>query len=63
MMRKKMIFPTINYQSADKECDLSIVTNHSITKDINWGLVNAFGFGGNNAALILSNPVYKENEI
>ena len=63
MMRNRKIFPTINYQNMDEEGDLSIVTNHSITKDINLGLVNAFGFGGNNAALVLANPVYKENEI
>ncbi len=44
--------PTINYQSADPKCDLNLVVNKGVDKELNLVLSNSFGFGGHNASLI-----------
>ena len=44
--------PTINYNTADPECDLNYIPNKAIEKNINYALSNAFGFGGHNASLL-----------
>ena len=45
--------PTINYKEADPECDLNIVPNEFIKKDLNIVMSNSLGFGGHNASIIL----------
>jgi 3-oxoacyl-[acyl-carrier-protein] synthase II len=45
--------PTLNYRTPDPECDLDYVPNQSRRKDISHALVNSFGFGGQNACLVL----------
>ncbi|MFL2988748.1 MAG: beta-ketoacyl-ACP synthase II [Candidatus Neomarinimicrobiota bacterium] len=44
--------PTINYRYPDLECDLNYVPNKGISKNINYGLSNSFGFGGHNSVII-----------
>ena len=44
--------PTINLRTPDPECDLDYVPNASRPLEINTILVNAFGFGGNNASVV-----------
>ncbi len=44
--------PTINYKNHDLECDLNYVPNKGISKNINYGLSNSFGFGGHNSVII-----------
>ncbi|HEY3052262.1 MAG TPA: beta-ketoacyl-[acyl-carrier-protein] synthase family protein [Thermoanaerobaculia bacterium] len=44
--------PTINLDIADPECDLDYVPHHSRRKELRAVLANAFGFGGNNAAMV-----------
>ena len=47
------VHPTINYGVPDKDCDLDCVPNESRSHDVNVALVNSFGFGGNNAVLVV----------
>lgn len=44
---------TINYKTQDPECDLNIVPNKNIKKDLNIVMSNSLGFGGHNASIIL----------
>jgi len=46
--------PTINLDEADPECDLDYVPHTMRAMPIRHALSNSFGFGGTNAALILS---------
>ncbi|MBW1999229.1 MAG: beta-ketoacyl-ACP synthase II [Deltaproteobacteria bacterium] len=48
-----IIPPTINYETPDPECDLDYVPNRARKKEVTAAMVNAFGFGGTNASLIL----------
>jgi len=52
-MKNHLIPPTINYEEPDPECDLNYVPNYSIPKDMQISLSNSFGFGGQNACLII----------
>ena len=45
--------PTINYKVKDEECDLNLVTNEILEKDLNVVMSNSLGFGGHNASVIL----------
>jgi 3-oxoacyl-[acyl-carrier-protein] synthase II len=45
--------PTINYRSADPECDLDYVPNEARDVPISIALSNSFAFGGANASLVL----------
>lgn len=42
---------TLNYQMPDPECDLNVVPNEGVKKDIHCAISNSFGFGGHNATL------------
>jgi 3-oxoacyl-[acyl-carrier-protein] synthase II len=52
-MRNNIIPPTINYQEPDPECDLDYVPNHAREAQPDVILSNSFGFGGQNACLII----------
>ncbi|ALU15135.1 beta-ketoacyl-acyl-carrier-protein synthase II FabF [Eubacterium limosum] len=45
---------TLNYQVPDPECDLNVVPNEGVKKDIRCAISNSFGFGGHNATLAFS---------
>ena len=47
------IHPTINYEHPDPDCDLDYVPNTSRTQQVDTVLSNSFGFGGQNAVLVL----------
>ena len=47
-----MLPPTINYDTADPECDLDYVPNTARSAVVQYALTNSFGFGGTNASLL-----------
>jgi 3-oxoacyl-[acyl-carrier-protein] synthase II len=51
-MRDGIIPPTINYTTADENCDLDIVPNQARKAELNVVMSNSFGFGGTNGVLI-----------
>ncbi len=52
-LNKNVIHPTLNYIDPDPNCALPGISPHSQKKSIRAALVNAFGFGSNNAVLVL----------
>ncbi len=53
---RRLIPPTINYQTPDPLCDLDYVPNRPRKASVRHVLSNSFGFGGHNACLIFSQP-------
>jgi 3-oxoacyl-[acyl-carrier-protein] synthase II len=54
VINENIIPPTINLNNPDPECDLDYVPNKARKAKVNKVLVNAFGLGGQNACLVLS---------
>ena len=52
-INRGMIPPTINYETADPECDLDYVPNQARTQTVDVCLSNSFGMGGQNCCLII----------
>jgi 3-oxoacyl-[acyl-carrier-protein] synthase II len=52
-LRDRVVPPTINYESADPDCDLDYVPNEAReVPDLGVTVSNSFGFGGHNATLV-----------
>lgn len=52
-LRDGVLPPTINYEEPDPQCDLDYVPNIARRADVNVVLSNSFGFGGQNATIIV----------
>jgi 3-oxoacyl-(acyl-carrier-protein) synthase len=48
-----IITPTLNYETPDPNCDLDYVPNIARKTPLKVALSNSFGFGNNNASLVL----------
>lgn len=55
-MREGIVPPTINQQTPDPACDLDCVPNVARRVRVDAALNNSFGFGGQNACLVLRRP-------
>ncbi len=53
-MREGVIPPTINYDNPDPAIELDVVPNVKRSADVSSVLSNSFGFGGQNACLVLA---------
>ena len=51
-LKHDFIPPTLNYQVKDEECDLNVVPNKGVKKDLHYVMSNSLGFGGHNASII-----------
>jgi 3-oxoacyl-[acyl-carrier-protein] synthase II len=51
---RDVVPPTLNQEHPDPECDLDYVPNRSRNMIVRAAMNNSFGFGGTNAALVLS---------
>jgi 3-oxoacyl-[acyl-carrier-protein] synthase II len=52
-LTEQLVHPTANYDTPDPECDLDVVGGEPRSMAIGGVIVNAFGFGGQNASLVL----------
>jgi 3-oxoacyl-[acyl-carrier-protein] synthase II len=52
-IRESVIPPTINYNNPDPDIPLDVVPDVSRKADVKNVLSNSFGFGGQNACLVL----------
>jgi len=53
---KGMITPTINLDNLDPACEalgLNFTPNKAVKKEVEYSIVNSFGFGGTNASLVI----------
>ena len=46
--------PTTTYETPDPDCDLDYVPNQPREQRIEYAMSNSFGFGGTNAALVMT---------
>ncbi len=55
-LRDQMVPPTINYSTADPDCDLDYVPNKPRKAKLDIIMSNSFGFGGQNNSVIITKP-------
>jgi 3-oxoacyl-[acyl-carrier-protein] synthase II len=53
VLQEGIIPPTINYETADPDCDLDYVPNTARSATVDIAMTNSLGFGGHNASLVL----------
>jgi 3-oxoacyl-[acyl-carrier-protein] synthase II len=53
-LARNVLPPTTNYETPDPDCDLDYVPNRAREQRVEHAMSNSFGFGGTNAALVMS---------
>jgi 3-oxoacyl-[acyl-carrier-protein] synthase II len=51
-IRDSILPPTINFETADPDCDLDYVINKKRKQEVNVAMSNSLGFGGHNATIV-----------
>ncbi|MDO4813611.1 MAG: beta-ketoacyl-ACP synthase II [Gemella sp.] len=51
-LKESFLPATINHMVDDEECDLNVIKNTPVEKDIKYAMSNSLGFGGHNTSLI-----------
>ncbi len=51
-IRDSVLPPTINFETADPDCDLDYVINTQRKQEVNVAMSNSLGFGGHNATIV-----------
>src|SRR5688572_8175750 len=59
-LQRGILPPTINYDTPDPECDLDYVPNKACEQRVHAAVSNSFGFGGTNAAIVLTRDLATE---
>lgn len=57
-MKESFAPPTINYRTPDPDCTLDYVPNEARDMDISLALTNSFGFGGQNASMVVQKGLH-----
>lgn len=52
-MNSGVVHPTLNQEVPDPECDLNYVPNLKQEREVNYAILNSFGFGGHNISIVL----------
>lgn len=52
-VQNDIVPPTINYENPDPECDLDYVPNKAKNMTVRYAMSNSFGFGGQNATVLI----------
>ncbi|PLX30913.1 MAG: beta-ketoacyl-[acyl-carrier-protein] synthase II [Ignavibacteria bacterium] len=55
-LQHQIMPPTINYREPDPDCDLDYVPNEARKAHLETVLTNSFGFGGQNATIVIRKP-------
>ena len=58
-LRTGLVHPTVNYDDPDPACDLPGISAEIQERPLRAALLNAFGFGSNNAAVVFRQPPQK----
>ena len=53
-IRHGVLPPNINYETPDPECDVNLVANEAREAEVAVAMSNSLGFGGHNAAIVLT---------
>jgi 3-oxoacyl-[acyl-carrier-protein] synthase II len=53
-MRDQIVPPTLNLDNPDVETKIDLVPHNARKREVKAAMSNSFGFGGTNAALILT---------
>ena len=53
-LQRNVLPPTTNYETPDPECDLDYIPNKPREQRVDAAMSNSFGFGGTNAALVMT---------